>query len=66
MRCISRARNFLKPDLKKRYEGLEKIGIDETSYKKGHSYVTVVVNHDTNTEVSSAPGHSAEVLSKNF
>ncbi len=66
MRCISRARNFLEPDLKKRYEGLENIGIDETSYQKGHRYVTVVVNHDTNTVVWCAPGHSKEVLSKFF
>jgi len=66
MRCISRARNFLEPDLKKRYEGLENIGIDETSYRKGHSYITVVVNHDTNTVVWCAPGHSTEVLSKFF
>lgn len=51
MRCISRVREFLEPDLKKRYEGLVNIGIDETSYRKGHTYVTVVVNHDTNTVV---------------
>lgn len=66
MRCISRARAFLEPDLKKRYEGLENIGIDETSYRKGHSYVTVVLNHDTNTVVWCSPGHSTETLSKFF
>ena len=51
MRCISRVREFLEPDLKKRYEVLVNIGINETSYRKGHTYVTVVVNHDTNTVV---------------
>lgn len=51
MRCISRVREFLEPDLKKRYDRLVNIGIDETSYRKGHTYVTVVVNHDTNTVV---------------
>lgn len=66
MRCISRAREFLEPDLKKRYEELVNIGIDETSYRKGHNYVTVVVNHDTNTVVWCALGHSAETLSKFF
>lgn len=66
MRCISRAKDYLEPDPKKRYEGLENIGIDETSYKKGHSYVTVVVNHDTNTVVWCSLGHSTEVLSKFF
>ena len=66
MRCISRARAYIEPDLKKRYAGLVNIGIDETSYRKGHSYVTVVVNHDTNTVVWCAPGHSTEVLSRFF
>ena len=49
MRCISRARSVLEPDIKKRYDGLVNIGIDETSYRKGHNYVTTVVNHDTNS-----------------
>lgn len=66
MRCISRARAYIEPDLKKRYAGLVNIGIDETSYRKGHSYVTVVVNHDTNAVVWCAPGHSTEVLSRFF
>ncbi len=66
MRCISRVREFLEPDLKKRYEGLVNIGIDETSYRKGHTYVTVVVNHDTNTVVWCSPGHSTETLSQFF
>ena len=29
-----------------RFDGVRRIGIDETSYKKGHKYVTVVVDHD--------------------
>ena len=66
MRCILRAKDYLEPEPKKRYEGLENIGIDETSYRKGHSYVTVVVNHDTNTVVWCSLGHSTEVLSKFF
>lgn len=66
MRCISRVREVLEPDIKKRYDGLVNIGIDETSYRKGHNYVTTVVNHDTNAVVWCAPGHSTEVLSKFF
>ena len=31
------------------FDDLVNIGIDETSYKKGHKYLTLVVNHDTNT-----------------
>ena len=50
--CISRAREFLEPDVTKRLDGLVNIGIDETIYKKGHKYITVVVNHDTNEVVT--------------
>lgn len=31
---------------KKRFDKIKRIGIDETSYKKGHKYLTVVVDHD--------------------
>ena len=30
-----------------RFNNLEEIGIDETSYKKGHKYMTVVIDHKT-------------------
>ena len=50
-RCISRARKDLDPDLNRRLDDLVNIGVDETSYRKGHSYITVVVNHDTNEVV---------------
>ena len=30
-------------------DNLVNIGIDETSYKKAHKYITVIVNHDTNS-----------------
>jgi len=42
--------------------GLVNIGIDETSYTKGHNYMTVVVDHDRNTVVWAAKGHGAHVL----
>ena len=45
-----------------RLDGLVNIGIDETSYKKGHKYITVIVNHDTNTVVWAAQGHGKTVL----
>lgn len=61
-RCISRARNDLEPELSRRLDGLVNIGIDETSYRKGHSYITVVVNHDTNTVVWAHKGHGLSVL----
>ena len=60
--CISRAREFLEPDVTKRLDGLVNIGIDETSYKKGHKYITVIVNHDTNSVVWAPQGHGKTVL----
>jgi len=45
-------------------DGLTRIGIDETSYRKGHRYLTVVVCHDTGRLVWAAPGNSKEVINK--
>ncbi|MBD4582308.1 ISL3 family transposase, partial [Xanthomonas citri pv. citri] len=39
-----------------RFAGLRRIGIDEISYKKGHRYLTIVVDHDTGRLVWAAPG----------
>lgn len=61
-RCITRTRNYLEPDISNRLNGLKRIGIDETSYSKGHKYITTVVNHDTNTVVWVAPNHGKSVL----
>lgn len=38
------------------FAGLRRIGIDEISYKRGHKYLTVVVDHDTGRLVWAAPG----------
>ena len=48
------------------FDNLVNIGIDETSYKKGHKYITIVVNHDTNTVVWVHKGFGKEVLEKFF
>lgn len=45
-----------------RLGGLVRIGIDETSYKKGHKYMTVVLDHDSGRVVWCAKGHGKEVL----
>ena len=45
-----------------RFDGLTRIGIDEISYKKGHKYLMVVVDHDTKTLVWAAPGRSKDTL----
>lgn len=45
-----------------RFDGLRRIGIDETSYKKGHRYLTVVVDHDRGCLVWAHEGCGKEVL----
>lgn len=42
--------------------GLRRIGIDEISYKKGHKYLTVVIDHDTGRLVWAAPGRDRDTL----
>ncbi|MFC6060402.1 transposase, partial [Streptomyces pratens] len=49
-----------------RLAGLTRIGIDEISYRKGHKYMTVVVDHDTAKVVWMADGHGKSVLHRFF
>lgn len=63
-RCIHRTLNDIEPERSRRLDNLVNIGIDETSYKKGHKYITVIVNHDTNTVVWAAQGHGKGVLTQ--
>jgi len=49
-----------------RFDNLEEIGIDETSYKKGHKYMTVIVNHKTGHLIWAKKGHGKEVLTSFF
>jgi transposase len=45
-----------------RLEGLRRIGIDEISDKRGHRYLTVVVDHDSGRLVWAGPGRSDAAL----
>jgi transposase len=45
-----------------RLAGLRRIGIDEISYKRGHRYLTVVVDHDSGRLVWAAPGRDKATL----
>ena len=63
-RCVNRTLNDIEPERSRRLDNLINIGIDETSYKKGHKYITVIVNHDTNTVVWAAQGHGKGVLTQ--
>jgi len=49
-----------------RLEGLRRIGIDEISYKPGHRYLIVVVDHDTDRLVWAGPGRSEAALNVFF
>jgi len=49
-----------------RFEGLRRIGIDEISYKKGHKYLVVVVDHDTRQLVWAAPGRDSATVGEFF
>jgi len=45
---------------------LRRIGIDEISYKRGHKYLIVVVDHDTGRLVWAGPGRSQAALNVFF
>lgn len=49
-----------------RFDGVTRIGIDELSYRKGHQYLTVVVNHDTGHLLWAHPGRNEATLRKFF
>lgn len=49
-----------------RLEGLRRIGIDEISYKRGHKYLTVIVDHDTGHLVWAGAGRDKRVLHEFF
>ena len=48
------------------FEGLVRIGIDEISYKRGHRYLTVVVDHDSGRLVWAAVGRDKKTLESFF
>jgi transposase len=45
-----------------RLDGLTRIGIDEISYKRGHRYLTIVVDHDSGRLLWAAPGRDRATL----
>lgn len=62
----SRVEARLSKDRPPRTEGLIRIGVDETSYRKGRKYMTVVVNHDTGSVVWCHDGHGRRVFDAFF
>jgi len=50
--CVKSAHGRIEPDVSARlHDGLRAICVDETSYSKGHRYVTVVYDMDRNRAV---------------
>ena len=47
-------------------DGLISIGVDETSYQKGHKYITVVINHETNKVIWVEDKHGLNIFRKFF
>ena len=61
-----RVQESLEAAMPNRFNDLEAIGIDETSYKKGHKYMTVIVDHKTGALIWAKKGHGKEVLTSFF
>ena len=62
--CIKTAHDRIEPDIKVRLRGLRRICVDETSYRKGHSYVTVVYDMDKNQVVWVHEKHGQEIFAQ--
>lgn len=62
--CIKASHSRLEPDPRQRLHGLRRFCIDETSYEKGHSYITVIYDMDRNRVVWLEKGFGVEVFSR--
>ena len=60
--CIKAAHDRIEPDVSVRRHGLRRICVDETSYRKGHAYITVVYDMDRNRVVWVHKDHGKEVF----
>lgn len=62
--CFKAAHSRLEPDLTKRFVGLKRICVDEMSYRKDFSCITVVYDMGTNRGVWLHEGHGKTVFKK--
>lgn len=60
--CIKAAHSRLEPDISVRMCDLHKICVDETSYSKGHAYITVVYDMDRNRVVWVHEGNGLSIF----
>jgi transposase len=63
---VKRVHEDIKKERGSLFDGLRRIGIDETSDKKGHKYMTVIVNHDTGHLLWAKAGYGKTVLEDFF
>jgi transposase len=64
---VSRVRNKIQiTDLNQRFKGVKSIGIDETSHKKGHKYLTTIVNLENGQVLYVTDGYGKDVLEHVF
>jgi transposase len=57
---------ILRPHAAEAFEGARRIGIDKTSYKKGHKYLIVVVDHDRGWLIWAHEEYGKDVLNLFF
>lgn len=60
--CIKAAHERLEPDVTQRLRGLKRICVDETSYRRGHKYITVVYDIDRSQVAWVHEGFGLEVF----
>ena len=60
--CIKAAHSRLEPDISVRMHDLHRICVDETSYSKGHAYITVIYDMDRNRVVWIHEGNGLEIF----
>ena len=57
-----RVADRLRADMPSPFDGLTAIGVDETSYRKGHTYITVVVDHERRRVIWAHDGYGRDVF----
>ena len=60
--CLKAAHDHIEPDVTVRMHDLRCICVDETSYRKGYSYITVVYDMDRNRVVWVHEGNGLEIF----
>ena len=61
--CVKASHERLEPDISLRiHDDVRRICVDETSYKKGHKYITVVYDMDRNRVIWIHEGHGYDVF----